>query len=126
MVKLGTACSPRRIECLATIDLSKITCLCQSQKFRFSSFWVIECYNQGTQTILVPNIAVPNLSNVHFSSDTLPGHLFFCEEIHDLEGQAYCPGHGDAPPIRSTVLSQADAGLCANSSGKTKACGSEP
>lgn len=35
MVELGTACSPRRIECVATIDLSKRTRLCQSHKVRF-------------------------------------------------------------------------------------------
>src|SRR5215216_2154622 len=36
MVEFGTACTPREIECFATIDLSKRTCLCQSHKFRFS------------------------------------------------------------------------------------------
>ena len=36
MVELGTACSPRRIECLVTIDLSERTCLCQSHMVRFS------------------------------------------------------------------------------------------
>jgi hypothetical protein len=35
MVEFGTACTPRRIECFATIDLSKSACLCQSHKFRF-------------------------------------------------------------------------------------------
>src|ERR1051325_5548893 len=60
MVELGTACSPRRIECLVTIDLSKSSCLCQSHMVRFSPL----CHPTGKEYTLLAGdwLSIPVLA----------------------------------------------------------------